>query len=99
VVGGEFVQKDDGRSAAHFLEIETDIVAGDGIGHLLFLLIEPCSDSELKLYLFCFDAFSSREPAASSLKTLHAGRAGRPRKSQLTLTAAMRRNRFFFVTE
>jgi hypothetical protein len=39
VVGREFVQEDDGRSAASFLEIEPDIVAGDGIGHLLFLLM------------------------------------------------------------
>ena len=38
VVGGEFVQEDDRRPAAGLLEIEPDIVAGDGIGHLLFLL-------------------------------------------------------------
>ena len=37
VVGGEFVQEDDRRAGACFLEIEPDIVAGDGIGHCLFL--------------------------------------------------------------
>src|ERR1700687_794053 len=63
VVGREFVQENDRRSLAYFLEIETDIVAGDGIGHLLFLLM------------------------------------GRPRKSQLMLSAATRRNLIFFVTK
>src|SRR6266404_4733311 len=63
VVGREFVQEDNGCSLAYFLEIEPDIVAGDGIGHSLFLLM------------------------------------GRPRKSQLMLSAAMRRDLIFFVTK
>jgi hypothetical protein len=36
VVGREFVQENNGRSAAGFLEIKADIVAADGVGHLLF---------------------------------------------------------------
>ena len=40
VVGREFVQENDRRSAAGFLEIEPDIVAGDGIGHWRFLLVD-----------------------------------------------------------
>src|SRR5258707_11901615 len=38
VVGGEFVQEDDGCSAPRLLEIEPDIVARYGVGHLTFLL-------------------------------------------------------------
>ncbi len=34
VVGREFVQEDDRRSAARLFEIETDIVLGHGVGHL-----------------------------------------------------------------
>jgi hypothetical protein len=37
------MQEDDGCSASGFLEIEADFVAGDGIGHLTFLLIGPAS--------------------------------------------------------
>src|SRR6266699_1172498 len=43
VVGREFMQEDDGCPASCFLEIEADFVAGDGIGHLTFLLIGPVS--------------------------------------------------------
>jgi hypothetical protein len=44
---------------------------------------------------FVFDAFSSREPVATSLENAPGDRA---EKSQLMLAAAMRRNRFFSVT-
>ncbi len=37
VVGRELVQEDDRRSAAGLFEVEADMIAGDGIGHLLFL--------------------------------------------------------------
>src|SRR5450432_253191 len=43
VVGGEFMQEDDGSPASGFLEMEADVVACDGIGHLMFLLIGPAS--------------------------------------------------------
>jgi hypothetical protein len=33
------MQEDDGCSGSGFLEIEADIIAGDGIGHLTFLLL------------------------------------------------------------
>jgi hypothetical protein len=60
------------------------------MGHLIFLL-----------FVFYFDAFSSREPAATppqmrgrlSLENA----VGRLQKSQLMLAAAMRQNRFLFV--
>jgi hypothetical protein len=41
VVGREFVQEDDRRSGSCFLEIETDMVAGDGVGHLKIPLVVP----------------------------------------------------------
>jgi hypothetical protein len=41
VVGGEFVQEDDRRPASCFLEVEPDIIAADGIGHLLVPLVGP----------------------------------------------------------
>jgi hypothetical protein len=37
VVGGEFVQENDRRPASCFFEIQADIIAGDGVGHLIFL--------------------------------------------------------------
>src|SRR5258705_9030650 len=37
------MQEDDGCPASCFLEIEADFVAGDGIGHLTFLLVGPAS--------------------------------------------------------
>jgi hypothetical protein len=46
-------------------------------------------------FVFCFDAFSAREPAAASLENA----LGRFQKSQLMLAAAMRRNRFLFRHE
>jgi hypothetical protein len=45
---------------------------------------------------FYFDTFYGREPIATPLERLCAGRR---RKSQLMLWAAMRRYRFFLVTE
>ena len=39
VVGREFVQEDDRRSASRLFEIEADIIFGDGMGHLEFLLV------------------------------------------------------------
>jgi hypothetical protein len=83
VVGREFVQEDDRRSVAGFLEIQPDIVVSDGVGQLIFLPL-----------VSCFDAVSSREPAAISPGRLSPGRL---QKSQLMLTAAMRQNRFFLV--
>jgi hypothetical protein len=41
VVGGEFVQEDDRRSRACFFEVEPDVIAADGIGHLLVPLVGP----------------------------------------------------------
>jgi hypothetical protein len=41
MVGRKFVQEDDRRSLACLLEIETDIVAGDGIGHFDFPFLGP----------------------------------------------------------
>jgi hypothetical protein len=41
MVGREFVQEEDRRSLACLLEIETDIVAGDGIGHFDFPFLGP----------------------------------------------------------
>jgi hypothetical protein len=38
VVGRELVEEDDRRSAARLLEIESDIVARDGVGHWRFLI-------------------------------------------------------------
>jgi hypothetical protein len=35
------VQEDDRRSGSCFLEIETDMVAGDGVGHLKIPLVVP----------------------------------------------------------
>ncbi len=84
VVGREFVQEDDRRSLARLLEIEADVIAGYGIGHLQFLL------TFLVLTRFLH---ANREPLR--LKAL----MGRAQKSQLMLAAAMRRDRFFFVTK
>ena len=38
VVGREFVDEENGRSATHLFEIEADIVACDGMRHFGFLL-------------------------------------------------------------
>jgi hypothetical protein len=54
------MQEDDGSPASGFLEIEADVVACDGIGHLMFLLIGPapkiavntCGCNEAKTDLF-----------------------------------------------
>jgi hypothetical protein len=43
MVGREFMQEEDGRSAARLLEIETDIIRCDGVGHLRFLLVSRAS--------------------------------------------------------
>ena len=43
VVGREFVQEEDRRSAARLLEIQADIVGRDGVGHLRFLLVSRAS--------------------------------------------------------
>jgi hypothetical protein len=35
------MQEDDGSPASGFLEIQADVIAGDGIGHLTFFLLLP----------------------------------------------------------
>jgi hypothetical protein len=49
VVGRELVQKDDRCSAACLLEIEADIVARYGVGHLMFLLVSRFQKKQLML--------------------------------------------------
>src|SRR5260370_8685465 len=49
MVGREFVQEDDRRSLACLLEIETDTIVGDGIGHLIFLFLGRPRNSQLML--------------------------------------------------
>src|SRR5260370_15416472 len=49
MVGREFVQEDDRRSRACLLEIETDTIVGDGIGHLIFLFLGRPRNSQLML--------------------------------------------------
>ena len=40
-VRSDAVQEDDRRSAPRLLEMEADIILGDGIGHFRFLFLEP----------------------------------------------------------
>jgi hypothetical protein len=48
VVGCKFMHEDDGRPASRLLEIQADIVAGGGIGHLTFLFL-PSLGPTLKI--------------------------------------------------
>jgi hypothetical protein len=43
VVDGKFMQENNRCPASRFLEIETDIIAGDGIGHLTHPLVGPAA--------------------------------------------------------
>ena len=45
VVGCEFVQEDDRRSRARLLEMQANMILGDGVGHLRFLLVLARSPS------------------------------------------------------
>src|SRR5450755_2599798 len=77
VVGGKFMQEDDGSPAPGFLEMEADVVACDGMGHLTFLLIGPaskiavntCGCNEAKSDLFRHETIAERPQNCYSAAT------------------------------